>query len=139
MAPKKHTLVDTNTTSRHLWLAGLGLMAITQREAFAKARATVDGIGRLQHDAKATFVRVQSDLIDTVDGLRERIETGAGEIGHKVESLLTPVLAKLKPGRKAKASRRTRKPVARKTTSRKTASRRTAKSTTRAPRRARKA
>lgn len=137
MAPKKHTRVETdaNTTSRHLWLAALGLVAITQREAFAKARATVDGVGRLQHNAKATIARVQADLVDNVSGLRERIETGAGQIGGKVEHLLTPVLAKLKPGRKAKASRRTRKPAARKT------SRRAAKTTTasRAPRRTRKA
>ena len=48
MAVSKKKTTANETTARHLWLAGLGLLAVSRREAIATAGRVVDGIGALK-------------------------------------------------------------------------------------------
>ncbi|HEY0506223.1 MAG TPA: hypothetical protein VGD42_22285 [Lysobacter sp.] len=88
------------TTPRHVWLAGLGLVAIARREALAAPARLATRASRLQ-------VRVGA----LGDALRARVqgqvEPTVGRFSAEVEARLAPVLDKL--GLK-KAHRPARKP-----------------------------
>ncbi len=111
---KKKSAAANETTLRHVWLAGLGLLVIARREARA-------GVQRAQRAAAAT----QANLRDGIDSVRGQVEPKVVQFSAEVESRLAPVLDKLglKPvlsgrvveGPQAKAARKGRKPAAKPT------------------------
>lgn len=99
-------------TPRHLWLAGLGLVAIARREALARRErvaATVSQVRRRAADAIPSTVRVALD----------RAEPAAMKLAGTLEGRLAPVLSRIGMGAEPASRKRTRaRSQARKTTRR---------------------
>lgn len=133
MAARKHTRTPLEPFApRNLWLAALGLAAITRREAgnaATSALATAD----LLSQRLAGFA---GDARDVARGgaftLRERIEPAVGGFSAEVEARLAPVLDKL--GLATTRGRAPRKP-ARRPAAKRPDARRTARKATTAPKR----
>lgn len=96
---KQNSAAAHETTPRHVWLAGLGLVAIARREAIAGAQ------------------RARGEL----DALRSRVEPGLARFGAEVESRLAPMLARL--GLAPSATARRARPAATKKTTRRAGAR----------------
>jgi hypothetical protein len=117
MARKK--IVRTRTAQirpeanpRHLWLAGLGMIALAGREGKTAVADVAQRAARARKQAIAAVGLVQSSVLSTVADLRSQIETGAGEIVGKLEAGVQPLIAKFKPTKAKRVVRRGRKPVA---------------------------
>jgi len=103
------------TTLRHVWLAGLGVVAVAQREMLAAPAHVVARAGAWQ----AAAVR-------TADGARNRVRDEVlpqvAGIGARIEAHLAPVFERfglIHPERKSrKATGKTRRPQARRNPSR---------------------
>ena len=114
MAARKTTRKTPEPTLRHVWLAGLGLIAVARREAVA---AATDAAGRLQaaREHAGSFAgQAQRDVLDRLAEVREQGEARMGRFSAEVETRLEPVLTKLglkQPARKA-APRARKKPAA---------------------------
>lgn len=120
-ATKPRSRVASETTLRHVWLAGLGLVAVSRRELLA-SRA------RLQARAAGLQDRAQDLAKAARAGVLGQVEPTVVRFSAEVEARLAPVLDKLglgpktrRPARKArkatppKARRAARKPVRRTT------------------------
>ena len=132
MAVSKKKSTANETTVRHLWLAGLGLVAVTRKEAIATAGWVSSGLGALKLRVERGAADAQANVRHGLEGVREQVEPKVAQFSAEVESRLAPVLVKfgLKPLVKA---RNTRKPAAKKT-ARRTTVRKPAKATKRAGR-----
>ncbi len=134
MATKKTTRKTPEPTLRHVWLAGLGLIAVARREAIGAAN---DALGKLQaarQQAEALAGQAQRDVLERLADVREQGEASVERFSADVEARLQPVLAKLglkKPVRKT-ATRARKKPAAKRTRAtpaRKSAAKRTVRRT----------
>lgn len=110
MARKKITRTAPDATPRHLWLAGLGLAVIAQRQTAAAATQAVDRVVRTRRQAVAAVGQAQSKLIETAGQVRDRLETGAAQLGSTLETTLAPLVARFKPVKAKRVVRRGRKP-----------------------------
>ena len=139
MAAKKKTRTSSRakaqeTTLRHLWLAGLGAIAVVRRETRNVANNAVAKVESLKQQAGKLANDTQANVRGGIASVREQGEAKASQFSADVEARLAPVLVKLglkpkmkkaargrKPTRKAVAKRATRatparkKPVAKRT------------------------
>jgi hypothetical protein len=131
MAAKKTPRKTPEPTLRHVWLAGLGLVAVARREALGAVAEAGQRIDAARQQAATFASTAQRDVLGRLADVREQGEARVGQFSADVEARLEPVLVKLglkKPARKAP---RTRKPAparaktARKPAARKPATRRT--------------
>ncbi|CAN7357186.1 hypothetical protein LJR143_001897 [Pseudoxanthomonas sp. LjRoot143] len=119
MAAKKTTRKTPEPTLRHVWLAGLGLIAVARREAVAAATDASDRLQAARKQAETFAGQAQRDVLGRLAEVREQGEASVERFSADVEARLEPVLTKLglkKPARKA-APRARKKPAARKTRS----------------------
>jgi hypothetical protein len=121
--------------ARQLWLAGLGLAAMTGRSAVGAARTTAEriadarrqaiaGVEQARSSVEQTVEQARTTLIEATSDLRDRVETEVARAGFRLESALAPLVEKFKPGKAKRAVRRGRKPAARKPAGRKATARR---------------
>ena len=121
MATKKKTPSKAQETSlRHAWLAGLGLVAIARRETLNAANEATARIAALKQQAGKLADEAQSNVRDGIACAREQGEARVGQFSAEVEARLAPVLVKLglKPKPKSKRATRSRKPVGKTATKR---------------------
>ena len=135
MARKKITHPALEATPRHLWLASLGLASMAGRQTVLTVTQTVERASQARRNAVTVIAQAQSRAIDTVDGLRTSIESGASRINSVVADVLAPLVAKFKPAKSKPAKskrvvRRGRKLVAK--TARRVTAKKVAKRTRRA-------
>lgn len=114
MARKKITRIVPDANARHLWLAGLGLAVMAGRTTVATATQAVDRAIQARRQAIAAVGQAQSMLVETAGELRDQIGNGVAHATQKIETVLVPLVAKFKPGKAKRATRRGRKPVAKK-------------------------
>ncbi|MEG3788635.1 phasin family protein [Lysobacter sp. CCNWLW3] len=107
---KRKTRAAKETTLRHLWLAGLGLVAIARRGGFDAAGRAVERADALQRRAQKLVRQTRENLRAQLDSVRGQVEPRVVKFSAEVETRLAPVLDKL--GLKPKAQRKTRKPAA---------------------------
>jgi hypothetical protein len=114
MARKSSPRIAPTATPRHFWLAGLGFVSIASRRTVATAGEVAGRAVRARQDALAAMQKARSRATTATVELRDRIEAGADRLNAAVEQALSPLVAKLKPARKAKrvARRASRKPAA---------------------------
>lgn len=134
MAARKNTRTSLEPFApRNLWLAALGLAAITRREAGNAATSALATAG-LVGQRLAGFA---GDARDVARGgaftLRERIEPAVGGFSAEVEARLAPVLEKL--GLATSGGRASRKPARRPAAKRPAAARRIIRKAVPAPKR----
>jgi hypothetical protein len=133
-ARKVVTLDTPAPNARQLWLAGLGLAAMTGRNAVGAVRSTAERIADARRQAIAGVEQARSSVEETVEqartsfieataDLRDRVEAEVARAGFRLESALAPLVEKFKPGKAKRAVRRGRKPAARKPAGRKVARR----------------
>ena len=94
MAAKKTRRKTPEPTLRHVWLAGLGLIAVARREAVGAAN---DALGKLQsarRQAEAMAGQAQRDVLERLADVREHGEASVERFSADVETRLQPVLAK---------------------------------------------
>ena len=116
MAVSNKKSTANETTVRHLWLAGLGVVAVTRREAIATAGRVLDGVGELKQRVERGAADAQANIRHGIDGVRRQVEPKLAKIrvaqfSAEVESRLAPVLVKLGLEPSVKAQRNTRKPA----------------------------
>jgi hypothetical protein len=117
MATKKTTRKTPEPTLRHVWLAGLGLIAVARREAVAAANEAADRLQVARAQAESFAGQAQRDVLGRLADVREQGEARVGRFSAEVETRLQPVLTKLglkQPARKA-APRARKKPAAMRT------------------------
>ena len=117
MAAKKTRRKTPEPTLRHVWLAGLGLIAVARREAVGVAN---DALGKLQsarRQAEAMAGQAQRDVLERLADVREHGEASVERFSADVETRLQPVLAKLGLKQQARkpAARSRKKPAAKRT------------------------
>jgi len=125
MPVSKKKSTANETTVRHLWLAGLGVVAVTRKEAIATAGRVLDGIGALKQRVERGAADAQANIRHGIDGVRGQVEPGLAKIrvaqfSAEVESRLAPVLVKLGLKPHVKTPRKPRKQGAKKTVRRPT-------------------
>ena len=103
---KRKSRPAKETTLRHLWLAGLGLVAIARREGFNAAGRAVERADRLQRRATRFVAQARQNARAQLDGVRGQVEPQVLKFSAQVERRLAPVLDKLglspKPQRAAR-------------------------------------
>ena len=119
MAVSKKKSTTNETTARHLWLAGLGLIAVSRKQAIATAGRVFDGIGALKQRVERGAADAQANVRHGIDGVRGQVEPTlakfrVAQFSTEVESRLAPVLVKLGLKPYAKAQRRSRKQATKK-------------------------
>jgi hypothetical protein len=122
-ARKVVTLDTPAPNARQLWLAGLGLAAMTGRNAVGAVRSTAERIADARRQAIAGVEQARTSFIEATADLRDRVEAEVARAGFRLESALAPLVEKFKPGKAKRAVRRGRKPAARKPAGRKVARR----------------
>lgn len=114
MAAKKKTKTQSRvqeTTFRHLWLAGLGAIAVARREALSAANDAVARVESLKQQAGKLANDAQANVRGGITSVREQGEAKASQFSADVEARLAPVLAKLGLKPMAKKAARGRKPA----------------------------
>ena len=111
MATRKKIKPQQETTLRHLWLAGLGVVAIARRETLNAANEAASRVGALKQKAGKLADEAQSNVRDGIASARVQGEAKVGQFSADVEARLAPVLAKLGLKPKAKRVVRSRKPA----------------------------
>ncbi|SFK64834.1 phasin family protein [Lysobacter sp. cf310] len=106
---KRKTRAPKETTLRHLWLAGLGLVAIARRGGFDAAGRAVERADALQRRAQKLVRETRQNLRAQLDSVRGQVEPRVVKFSAEVETRLAPVLDKL--GLKPQAQRKARKPA----------------------------
>lgn len=116
MAARKKTSSKPQPTSlRHLWLAGLGVVAIARREGLNAANEAAAKVDALKQQAGKFAHQTQANVLGGIASVREQGEARVGQFSAEVETRLAPVLVKL--GLKPQpAAKRARKAPARKKT-----------------------
>jgi hypothetical protein len=132
MAAKKTSRKTPEPTLRHVWLAGLGLVAVARREALSAVAEAGQRIDAARQQAATFASTAQRDVLGRLADVREQGEARVGQFSADVEARLEPVLVKLglkkKPARKTSRARKpapARAKTARKPAARKPAARRT--------------
>jgi hypothetical protein len=123
MAAKKKTKTQPKaqeTTFRHLWLAGLGAIAVVRRETRNAANDAVARVESLKEQAGKLANDTQANVRDGIASVREQGEAKASQFSADVEARLAPVLVKLGLKPKAKQVARGRKPTKKTATKRTT-------------------
>ena len=126
MAAKKKTRTHSKvqeTTFRHLWLAGLGAIAVVRRETRNAANDAVAKVESLKRQAGKLANDAQANVRDGIASVREQGEAKASQFSADAEARLAPVLVKLGLKPRTKQAARGRKPT------RKTAAKRTPRAT----------
>lgn len=134
-AKKKTTAKSQETTLRHLWLAGLGLVAVARRETLSAANDAAAKVESFRKQAEKLASDTEANVRDGIASVREQGEAKVGQFSAEVEARLAPVLAKLglKPAAKAKRARKASKKTATKRApARKTVAKRPVRKTRRA-------
>ena len=113
MAAKNRKSPANQTTARHVWLAGLGVIAMTRRELVDGTARMVEGLQALQRRAADLASGAGSNVRNGFENVRGQVEPSVVRFSGEVEARLAPVLDKL--GLKPKASKAARrKPAAKK-------------------------
>lgn len=111
-ATKSRARAASGTTLRHVWLAGLGLVAVSRREVLASP-------ARLRSRAIAFRSRAQTLAEAARTQVLDQVEPKVVRFSAEVEARLAPVLDKLglKSGtrRPARKARKAAKPQSRRT------------------------
>jgi hypothetical protein len=110
-AKKKTTPKSQETTLRHVWLAGLGLVAVARRETLNAANDAVAKVEAFKQQAGKLAGETQANVRDGIASVREQGEARVGQFSAEVESRLAPVLVKLGLKPKPAAKKRGRKPA----------------------------
>ena len=110
-AKKKTTPKSQATTLRHVWLAGLGLVAVARRETLNAANDAVAKVEAFKQQAGKLAGETQANVRGGIASVREQGEARVGQFSAEVEARLAPVLVKLGLKPKAKRASRGRKPV----------------------------
>ncbi len=110
-AKKKTTPKSQATTLRHVWLAGLGLVAVARRETLNAANDAVAKVEAFKQQAGKLAGETQANVLDGIANVREQGEARVGQFSADVESRLAPVLVKLGLKPKPAAKKRGRKPA----------------------------
>ncbi len=119
MAAKKQSKTNVQeTTLRHLWLAGLGVVAVARREARNAANDAVTQLESFKQQAGKLANETQANVRDGLSNVREQGEAKASQFSAEVEARLAPVLAKLGLKPQSKKTARGRKPAKKVATSR---------------------
>lgn len=127
MAAKKTPRKTPEPTLRHVWLAGLGLVAVARREARAAVAETGQRIDAARQQAATFASTAQRDVLGRLADVREQGEARVVQFSADVEAGLEPVLVKLGLKKPTRKTTRTRKPApARAKTARKPAARKPA-------------
>ncbi|MGH8061543.1 MAG: phasin family protein [Pseudoxanthomonas sp.] len=123
MAAKKKTKTQSKaqeTTLRHLWLAGLGAIAVARRETSNAANGAVAKVESLKQQAGKLANDTQANVRGSIASVREQGEAKASQFSADVEARLAPVLVKLGLKPKAKKASRGRKPTKKATAAKRT-------------------
>ena len=112
MATRKKIKPKQETTVRHVWLAGLGVMAIARRKTLNAANDAAARVGVLKKQAAKLADEAQNNVRDGIASARVQGEAKVGQFSADVEARLAPVLVKLGLKPKAKRVVRSRKPAA---------------------------
>jgi len=112
-ARRRTTTAAVAPSLRHVWLASLGLLLAARRESQGAARrATTKAEGAFA-DARQAVKRAEAELRGGIEGVREQVQPRVLKFSRDVEARLAPVLDKLGLKTKhARATRKTRKAVA---------------------------
>ena len=110
-AKKKTTPKSQATTLRHVWLAGLGLVAVARRETLNAANDAVAKVEAFKQQAGKLAGETQANVLDGIASVREQGEARVGQFSADVENRLAPVLVKLGLKPKPAAKKRGRKPA----------------------------
>ena len=112
MAAKKKVKFNVQeTTLRHLWLAGLGVVAVARRETLNAANDAAARFGSFTTQAGKLASDAKANVRGSISSVREQGEAKASRFSADVEARLAPVLVKLGLKPKAKKATRGRKPV----------------------------
>lgn len=112
MAAKKKTKSKVQeTTLRHLWLAGLGVVAVARRETLNAANDAVAKVESLKKQANKFANEAQANVLDGIASVREQGEAKASQFSADVEARLAPVLVKLGLKPQPNKATRGRKPA----------------------------
>ncbi|MBB5885650.1 MULTISPECIES: hypothetical protein [unclassified Xanthomonas] len=127
MATKKRStsaLRPDRLNPRHLWLAGLGVVALTRKRALAAAADAAQGAATLKALATQLADEAESSVREGAAALRGQVQPLSAE----VEARLQPVLVKLglQPRPQPRKRAATGKPGAEKRVGKKRAGKRTA-------------
>lgn len=110
MAAKKKVKFNAQeTTLRHLWLVGLGVIAVARRETLNAANDAAAKLGSLTTQAGKLASDAQANVLGGIANVREQGEAKASRFSADVEARLAPVLVKLGLKPKAKKTARGRK------------------------------
>ncbi|MET0807403.1 MAG: hypothetical protein ABWX93_01465 [Pseudoxanthomonas sp.] len=110
MAAKKKTRPNVqDTTLRHLWLAGLGVVAVARREALTAANDAASRVDAIRKQAGKLAEEAQVNLLGSLSSVREQGEARASQFSADVEARLAPVLVKLGLKPQSKQATRGRK------------------------------
>ena len=131
MATRKKIKPKQETTLRHVWLAGLGVMAIARRKTLNAANDAAARVGVLKKQAAKLADEAQNNVRDGIASARVQGEAKVGQFSADVEARLAPVLVKLGLKPKAKRVVRSRKPAAKQAAKRAPARKAVAKRTVR--------
>ena len=132
MARKRNTPHVPAATPRHLWLAGLGLVAIARREASTVVETAADRAATLRRDVTVTVEAAQAranellaEARERADALvadaRERAETLVADARQRAGAAFDPVIAMLEPKKPARRTVRRRPAKAKKAPARRAA------------------
>ena len=131
MATRKKIKPKQETTLRHVWLAGLGVMAIARRKTLNAANDAAARVGVLKKHAAKLADEAQNNVRDGIASARVQGEAKVGQFSADVEARLAPVLVKLGLKPKAKRVVRSRKPATKQAAKRAPARKAVAKRTVR--------
>ena len=131
MATRKKIKPKQETTLRHVWLAGLGVMAIARRKTLNAANDAATRVGVLKKQAAKLADEAQNNVRDGIASARVQGEAKVGQFSADVEARLAPVLVKLGLKPKAKRVVRSRKPATKQAAKRAPARKAVAKRTVR--------
>jgi hypothetical protein len=112
MAAKKKTKSKVQeTTLRHLWLAGLGAVAVARRETVNAANDVAAKVESLKKQAGELANEAQANVLGGIASVREQGEAKASQFSADVEARLAPVLVKLGLKPQTMKATRGRKPA----------------------------
>lgn len=144
MAARKKTPKTPEPTLRHVWLAGLGVIAVAHREAQSASRDAAARFQTARQQAEKLASDTQREVWGRLASVREQGEARVDQFSADIEARLEPVLAKLglkktvrtpaAKSRARKAAKKAKKATASRTRTRASSSRKPAAKRTRAGR-----